>query len=362
MRFVKNQQGAVSLILVTLMLAVTMSITFSLSLSRLKRTQYSGDQAQATRIKRANLTVADFITFSVYDGDPLSDFYVPGVAGFGDCAINSWAGNMAPLEGLEYCLLYIGQAANPRYPGILPDGDVYEVYTRFVGGEIVQKKEIFIPLPSAPLLPSNLRAWWTFDGGSLADSSGNGNHGTNNGATAVADRGGAYSFDGVDDYIDVGTFDLTGDEVTISVWINADDFDITDARIISKSDSTAASAHYFMLSTINAGGSIRPRIRLKTEGTTSTFISSTGVLTTGIWTHLAIVYDGSFVNLYQDGVLLDSFTKTGVISQNPAISVHIGRNPDGYGPFDGLIDDVRIYDKALTDTEILDIYNATNIY
>ena len=186
------------------------------------------------------------------------------------------------------------------------------------------------------------------------DSSGNGNTGTlYNSPTWRPVSGkidGALEFDGVNDYIDLGNLDVYGNELTISAWFKADDFE-GHARIISKATGIGTQNHYWMLSEYNN----KLRFRLKTDGITDTIVASTGVLSVGVWTHAAAVYDGSFMILYKDGVEVGRIPKTGVISANSTIPVWIGRNPGNYSPFDGMIDDVRIYNRALEASEIYPI-------
>ena len=206
----------------------------------------------------------------------------------------------------------------------------------------------------------DLLGHWTLDdgsGGIASDSSSNGNDGTVNGAVWSTNGivNGALDFDGSNDYVDLGTLDIPGDKMTISAWINADTFSHLggrDARIVSKATGTSAAAHYWMLSTVKSGSNTVLRYRLKTNASTKTLIATSAVLTTGTWIHVAAVYDGSQMRLYQDGVEVGSTGKTGAIDQNAAVSAWIGRNPDGNRPFEGLIDDVQIHSRALSAAEI----------
>jgi len=168
---------------------------------------------------------------------------------------------------------------------------------------------------------------------------------------------GALEFDGVDDYVDLGTLDVEeGTGLTISAWINADDFDQDDGRIISKANGTRGSSHYWMLSTINETAL---RFRLRTGSSTTTLKSDTGLLQPGVWYHVAATYDGSTMRIYKDGVEVVSTGKSGAVAIDPTVSVAIGNQPDGAGerPYDGLIDDVRIYNRALTQIEISALAN-----
>ncbi len=206
---------------------------------------------------------------------------------------------------------------------------------------------------------SNLLGQWTLDDGIgtiASDTSGNSNDGTVSGAawTHSGQVDGALDFDGSDDYVDLGNLNASADSLTISAWINADTFthlSSQDARIVSKATGTGSQDHYFMLSTIKSNGATRLRFRLMTNGSTTTLLGSGGVLTSATWIHVAAVYDGAQMRLYQDGVEVGNTSKTGNIDQN-AVAVWIGRNPDGKRPFDGRIDEVYIYDQALTAAEI----------
>ncbi len=206
---------------------------------------------------------------------------------------------------------------------------------------------------------SGLVGHWKFDdddGNNQADdSSGNGNHGTIQGATFL--NGTALDFDGVDDHVDLGRLDVNGTGLTIAAWINADSFvgAIRDGRIVSKATGEQAQDHYWMLSTNAVAAETRLRFRLKTAGYTDTLIASSGNLSTGQQYHVAAVYDGSTMRLYLDGVQVGSLAKTGAVDVNAAVSAWIGQNPNNYGPFDGLMDDVRIYDRGLSQQEIQDL-------
>ena len=166
---------------------------------------------------------------------------------------------------------------------------------------------------------------------------------------------GGANFDGVNDFINIGNFDIVGTELTISAWFKADSFNTNDGRIISKANGIYDNDHIWMISTVNSGGE-KLRFRLKTGSSTSTLIA--GGITTGTWVHVVAVYDGANMILYKDGLEVGRIAKTGALATNPAINAWIGNNPTADKPFDGVIDDVRIYEKALSASEVNSLYNA----
>jgi hypothetical protein len=207
--------------------------------------------------------------------------------------------------------------------------------------------------------PAGLVGYWPLDEGTgtlTLDASGNGHTGTLvNGPQWTT--GPILAFDGVDDYVDVGLLDVPGGALTLAAWIYSEDLAncvANDCRILSKATGTAENDHTFMLSTIQSGADTRLRFRLETDGTTSTLIASSGNLPENTWVHAAAVYDGSEMLLYLGGNLVGSTGKTGNLSTNPAVPVWIGANPltATDRPWDGAIDEVRIYDRALSPAEI----------
>ncbi|MGR9087268.1 MAG: LamG-like jellyroll fold domain-containing protein, partial [Gammaproteobacteria bacterium] len=206
----------------------------------------------------------------------------------------------------------------------------------------------------------DLVAYWPMDpgtGSTLPDMSGNGHTGTLVNGAVLTTSGGVL-FDGVDDYVDVGQFDIPGNAMTIAAWFWADDLancSFQDCRIISKATGIQEQDHYFMVSPVIVNSEIRLRFRIKTNGATSTLAASSGSLSNQTWFHVAAVYDGQSMRLYKDGIEVGSKSKSGSLTTNSDISVWLGSNPPNATsrPWKGQIDDVRIYNYALTNEEIL---------
>jgi hypothetical protein len=166
-------------------------------------------------------------------------------------------------------------------------------------------------------------------------------------------------FDGVNDYVSIPTFDVPGSAMTISAWFKADRLGNSDPRIISKATGSAETDHYFMIGTTAVSTANRLRFRLKVGGTTRTLIASSGNVPTGQWVHAVACYTGSAMTLYLNGVQVGSLAATGSIATAASVPVAIGRNPQSYSPFDGIIDQVRVYNRALDTAEISELYTSS---
>jgi len=190
----------------------------------------------------------------------------------------------------------------------------------------------------------------------VIDSSGYGNDGTAQQNTNVLTTGGkintALSFDGIADEINCGhdsSLDITS-AITISVWFRIDAFGGSQQDIVSKENYYrimfyTGAAHKDLRSWLTIGGS-------------PLYIRTNEVMSIDTWYHAVMTYDenGGADNwkLYINGVLKAFDTQVGPINSAPTKDIKIG-HWGGY--FDGKIDDVRIYDRALSEHEINVIYN-----
>ncbi len=189
--------------------------------------------------------------------------------------------------------------------------------------------------------------------GNADDTSGSDRHGVVHGATLTADRfehsDHAYHFDGIDDYIEVAPPPRFISDLSVSVWVRYDprDFSGWTNCIIAQDDGNDEdqSRRVFQLSTDwghlvwhRMIGAPDPMCRRRVR--------------TGRWYHVVGVHERGVNRLYIDGELQDSVEhKLWVHEIQP---MHIGRKgtPEPHFFFRGAIDDVLIYDRALSDEEI----------
>lgn len=174
------------------------------------------------------------------------------------------------------------------------------------------------------------------------------------------DPNSAATFDGANDYVDLREMDISGSAMTLLAWFKTDDWDRRDARIISKADGTRNRDQYWTLSTKRSGGDCRLQFRLKTDGNTHKLTADAGDIQAGEWTFAAATYDGSKMKLYQGGVFVGQRNKSGGIDTDPSVAAWIGGNPDDPGakPWDGQIDEVAVFERALEPEEIESLFKA----
>jgi len=256
------------------------------------------------------------------------------------------------------------QGATTYTPGNLANDTVYywRVDEAASGrGAEMHKGEVwsFRTLPEIAITDENLVGWWTLDEGmgtTAVDWSGYGRHGTLVGAPQWADgyHSGALEFILSGQFVDCG-FDagqeVTGD-FTIAAWVklapnNADHY----GGIAGKMEGFAWVRFGFAI-VRDSSNVFSLRVANGKLGEVSGQVSSDLTYTDTDWHHVAGVREGRINALYIDGVKQSETSVTDFVPS--ADFFHIGRqySNNDYRYFRGLIDDVRIYDVALTPEEI----------
>lgn len=219
---------------------------------------------------------------------------------------------------------------------------------------------------------SSLAAYFTMDhadGTNLRDFSGNLNDGTLNGmsnsnwitSTALYDLRQSLDFDGIDDYVSLGTstnLQLTN-AITLEAWVYPRSISQWGAIFGNLQNNGSSESGFGM---VLDGDTEEIVWWLQTVGGTPDDDTNYPRFTPTLdaWQHVACTYNGSEMKLYVDGVLLESKTRNGDIDwSNLPIEARIGSyiDDDEIYYFDGQIDDVRIWKRALTASQIAESMN-----
>lgn len=206
---------------------------------------------------------------------------------------------------------------------------------------------------AAKVTTVGLVAYYPFTG-NAGDSSGNANHGTNNGATLTTDRFGnansAYSFNGTSNYIQtpIGTKDSS---YAISIWINSNNnVDPSGlGRGILGNDNRVGYGHSFIL----ANG--KPTIH-NANGSTNYDVSITDSIMVNKWYHIVVNVKNRNVEFYLDNIKKLPKDSTS-IDLTGLTSWWIGKGWPAEGYFKGLLDDIRIYNREFSANEIDSLYH-----
>jgi hypothetical protein len=219
-------------------------------------------------------------------------------------------------------------------------------------------------------VPTNgLVGWWPFNG-NTNDESGNGNNGTVNGATLTTDRNGvankAYSFDGVsNNIIAPNSNSLNVNELSISVWYLANGNQMS---VIAKNNQTDCSQYSFGIHHQSTWNSFGPSLYTSTgigncnSSSRQEHWGANNIVPSNQW--VLIVYTINNVGeskTYMNGSLLESYTGQNITSCNSLSSTLRFGGPhwdDNPLYFQGKIDDIGIWNRALTDCEIKNLYNG----
>jgi len=234
---------------------------------------------------------------------------------------------------------------------------------------------IIVLLSHAQISGAAVVGEWKFDEGSgqdVLDTSGNNNNGTLGANASVESRdpewttgkvGGALRFDGLDDYVAIAPSNSLNNlpAFTLEAWIyptsHADRYGDA-SEIFDKGDSSKR----FMFDFDGSGG-LMGQIRFTGNSAES---HSWEVIPINEWTHVVMTLDSkveSIIHLYINGRESDYYSQTAGIgrvrSETAPTSLGwlVGCRNRTYRFFEGKIDEVRIYDKALTPAEILERYN-----
>ena len=255
-----------------------------------------------------------------------SDIYM------GNQDANSWNTNNYDSNGLEPDTTFYWRI-DEISAAITTKGDVWS-FTTISEGDV------------------NLASWWKFDEGTgtiAYDSAGDNDGQLVNGPIWTTGKiNGGLGFDGVNDYVDCGSGPSNYDNITVSTWMKTS----TQGALVSNRDSGGSYGTWFTLfsNLIEIGDNSQGGYRWLTFNTPTL---------DGSWHHVVYTKDGTNHAIYVDGALDRSFTSNADISQVRPMFIGLRWNRSN-SPFwfNGTIDDVRIYDRALSAAEVWQLYQS----
>jgi len=299
--------------------------------------------------------------------------YVDGVQVAQDASIAA-TGTLANND-----TLYIGidgDGAANDWDGFIDEVKIYryarsaaEVRSDFLRGAASQGSSAVLGATDNSFLNEGLVGYWKMNEASwngtadeVIDSSGNGIHGTRVGdaTTTTGKFGRGGTFDGTGDYAsnsnDGGI--LAADNITVAAWVKSN----SDTGTVAYRGHTNGDCHNYGLN-LSAGA-----LGLTYTGCgpySVNVYSSTDTYTwTDGWHHVAVTIsftDGDSIKIYRDGILIPGSWTTGTGSASPSViynRLNIGRRGTlALAEFTGIIDDVRIYNRTLSPSEISTLYN-----
>ena len=214
-----------------------------------------------------------------------------------------------------------------------------------------------------PAVTEGLVSAYEFNG-DAGDGTGNGNDGTVSGAVLTTDRfgasGSAYSFDGGSSVITAGSVIIPGQQaLSVSAWF----YRTTPlpnsytSNIVNQADVNGDGAGFSLMLKETTGGNSRVRFLWNDQQGGRSDVSTEDVEYLS-WNHVVGVYDGALQAIYLNGVLVNSVANQGAITfpSNPFRIGHEDR-PEVAG-FAGKIDDVYIYDRALSASEVQTLFSS----
>ena len=208
-------------------------------------------------------------------------------------------------------------------------------------------------------LDFGLVAYYPFTEGSVADSSGNSNDGTNYGASATNDRFGninsAYEFNGSNTQIVIPDNELLdlSQNYSVSLWLTLDS-SRSNHRIINKDGGNDYNSGWCLF--MNTPGDNLNWCHYPEDGIVSDHIVIPSSIPTQLWQNIIVTYDGENFSCYINGDFINSATPSGSIGIND-LPLEIGGSSEYNQFYDGNIDDIRIYNRVLSESEIATLFD-----
>jgi hypothetical protein len=228
-------------------------------------------------------------------------------------------------------------------------------------GVALTTQTLFAQVPS--YVPTNgLVGYWPFNG-NANDESGNGNNGVVDGAILTSDRNGlsdnAYQFNGNNKISVQNSISLSfssGPMFSVSYWFKEDNASGLFGHI-AKSDPFGPIEHGWNILSIDGAS-----IDFQTNYPSSLLSTSNHGRPSNSWHHMVFTLSNGTQNVYKDGILLNSYYYSSMLTASISNTYPLlfGVERDGTEFLKGKIDDIGIWNRALTDQEITNLYNSVS--
>jgi hypothetical protein len=250
--------------------------------------------------------------------------------------------------------------------------DEVRIYNRALSADEVSQ---LYRLTAPTGVDTSLKGYWSFNGSTISgttayDNSGNGNNGTlTNGPTpTIGKLGQALSFNGSNNYVNIPHNSVLNfaynQDFSVSLW----------AKIPATQNNTTTVGNIILQKWVNTGGypyairiynqtygvsGDRGKIyALRYDGTNLPTVVSSIAVNDSVWHQINFIKNGSMLSLYVDGALSNTTTDTTTGTTTNSNPLYIGEEAGTSYPFTGSIDEVRVYSRALSSTEVSALYNA----
>ncbi len=264
-------------------------------------------------------------------------------------------------------MIFLGMCggSSDYFSGIVDDIAIYkrplseqEITALFTNTPLKENVPSYVP-------KDGLVGYWPFNG-NADDESGNGNNGTNNGATLTTDRNGiansAYSFDGNSNFIVTNNINsnIFSNGITISLWVKVTKPNYDNAHFFVSKERDNVSGH-FHVGYHNADDKFYGQTHDNSDWTRTRILSNNkNVVPQIIWHHIVLTYDNNNIKFYTNfnDSVIKPYTLPIVGTNSP---IYFGTNnfPGWQYFLIGQLDDIAIYNRALTQQEINALYSGT---
>ena len=219
---------------------------------------------------------------------------------------------------------------------------------------------------NADIPKEGLIGYWPFNG-NANDESGNGNHGVVDKATLVSDKNNkpnsAYQFYKSGSKIAVPDAKILNNPfVSISFWLKTTDSNLQ-SYIYKSQEGTAYNEEYVIVSNYSKQNSLEFSVK---NGSNCTPLNGWSrnikdvIVFDGLWHHITATYDGIFSKIYIDTILVSEIQKSFFpIDSCPGGEILFGKGWNNDANFDGVLDDIAIWNRAITFNEVKSMYKVS---